>query len=179
MAEPAPRRRPINFEALEQHLAKKKLKSPKILDPGEGSVTLSPDDFVPVIRAEVGSDVAITVYSYRILLPIAHIVRESADAIRRVTIASGSDIAALRSQLIRHFGGVTTNVLDPSPLRGVGARDPRQPTESLEENEHATLEVYAAPIQESDDYFRALRKELQEALGEGVILIERQQLTLL
>ena len=51
--------------------------------------------------------------------------------------------------------------------------------ETLEENEHVTFEVYAAPLRESDDYFQALRKELQEALGEGVILIERQELTLL
>jgi hypothetical protein len=39
--------------------------------------------------------------------------------------------------------------------------------------------VYAAPIQESDDYFRALRQELQQALAEGVILVERQPVTLL
>ena len=35
--------------------------------------------------------------------------------------------------------------------------------------------VYAAPIRESDNYFLALRRELEEALAEGVILIEKQQ----
>jgi len=55
----------------------------------------------------------------------------------------------------------------------------RQVSETLEENEHTTFEVYAAPLQESDDYFRTLRKELQEALGEGVILIERQEIVLI
>ena len=69
-------------------------------------------------------------------------------------------------------------VVEPPTIRGVGARDPRQPA-ALEENEHATFEVYAAPIQESDDYFHAIRRELQEALQEGVILIERQQVTLI
>jgi hypothetical protein len=38
---------------------------------------------------------------------------------------------------------------------------------------------YAAPVQEADDYFRAIRQELQDALQEGVILIERQQVTLI
>jgi hypothetical protein len=50
---------------------------------------------------------------------------------------------------------------------------------TLEQNEHVAFEVYAAPIQESDDYFRAMRHELQEALQEGVILIERHQVTLI
>ena len=34
------------------------------------------------------------------------------------------------------------------------------------------------PVQEADDYFRAWRKELEEALQEGAILIERQVVTL-
>jgi len=39
--------------------------------------------------------------------------------------------------------------------------------------------VYSAPVQEADDYFHALRRELQETFLEGVILIERQQVTLI
>lgn len=39
--------------------------------------------------------------------------------------------------------------------------------------------VYAAPSREADDYFRALQRELQDALEEGVILIEKQQVSLL
>jgi hypothetical protein len=34
-------------------------------------------------------------------------------------------------------------------------------------------------VQESDNYFRAIRRELQDALQEGVILIERHQVTLI
>ena len=49
----------------------------------------------------------------------------------------------------------------------------------MEQNEHVAFEVYAAPVQESDDYFRAISQELQDALGEGVILIERQHVTLI
>jgi hypothetical protein len=175
---PSPARRAFNPDALEAHVAGKKLRSAKVVAGGQ-PVTLPPDEFVPVIRAEVGSEAARSVYSYRVLLPIAQIIRESADAFRRVTVASRDDVAGLRGMLIRHFGGVTMNVLDPSPLRGIGARDPQKPQETEEENEHIAFEVYAAPLQESDDYFRALRKELQQALGEGVILIQRQEVMLL
>jgi hypothetical protein len=34
-------------------------------------------------------------------------------------------------------------------------------------------------MQDSDDYFRVLRSELEKALQEGVILIKRQQVTLI
>jgi hypothetical protein len=81
--------------------------------------------------------------------------------------------------LAEHFGGITGTFEDPPTIRGIGARDPKQPTAPLEEHEHAAFQVYAAPVQEADDYFRTLREELQEALREGVILIERQQVTLL
>jgi hypothetical protein len=43
---------------------------------------------------------------------------------------------------------------------------------------HKTVRDVLA-LTQSDDYFRAIRRELQEALREGVILIERQQVTLL
>jgi len=67
----------------------------------------------------------------------------------------------------------------PAPAFGVGARDPSNVIGTLEQNEHVAFEVYAAPVQESDNYFRAIRQELQDALQEGVILIERHQVTLI
>ena len=39
--------------------------------------------------------------------------------------------------------------------------------------------VCASPIPESQDYFQALQRELQSALDEGVILVERQEVLLL
>ena len=57
-------------------------------------------------------------------------------------------------------------------------RDPGQPHDKPEMNYNAYYVVYAAPIRESDHYFRALQIELQEALAEGVILIERQEVYL-
>jgi hypothetical protein len=176
---PTPRRRRINPQVLEPHVAKKKLKSSKVLTDSTQVVTIPATEFVPIIRAEVGREVALSVYSYCVLVPIAQIIRESPTTFRRVVITVGEDLDVLQSMFIRHFGGVTLAVRDSFPLRGLGGRDPQMPLETLEENEHVSFEVYAAPIQESDDYFRALRQELQEALGEGVILIERQDVTLI
>jgi hypothetical protein len=177
--EPAPTRRPINPAALQPHLAKKKLRAAVVLpETRKKTVSLARDFFAPVIQAEVGSDISVNVYSYKVLVPIAQIIRETPLSFRRITIATRNDLDLLIAMLVEHFGGITGTVIDPPTIRGVGMRDPRQPAATLEENEHAAFEVYAAPIQESDDYFRALRKELQEALGEGVIVIERQEVTL-
>ena len=68
---------------------------------------------------------------------------------------------------------------DIQALLGAGARDPDNVAETTEHNLHVSFEVYAAPVPESAEYFRALRRELQEALLEGVILIERQHVTLI
>jgi hypothetical protein len=169
----------LNLEVLEPLIARKRLKVSRILGEQEQTVTLTRDDFVPVVQAEVGSGVAVTVYRYRILVPINQVIRETVGKPREVPIANDEDIQLIRSTLLRHFGGLTTTLVDLPSVRGLGARDPQRPVETLEENEHTTFEVYAAPIHESDDYFRTLRKELQEALGEGVILIERQEIVLI
>jgi len=49
----------------------------------------------------------------------------------------------------------------------------------LEQNEHVAFEVLASATHQSDVYFSALRRELQEALGEGVILVQRLEVTLI
>jgi hypothetical protein len=114
---PGPARRPFNPEALQPHLAQKKLRAPVVLpQTRRKTVSLPRDSFAPVIQAEVGREVSVNVYSSKVLVPIAQIHRETATSFRRLTIAT--------------------------------------------QNEHASFEVYAAPIQESDDYFRTLRKEL-------------------
>jgi hypothetical protein len=175
---PSTARRPLNLEILEPLVARKKLKAARIVREQEQTVTLARDDFVPVVQADVGSLLAVSVYRYRLFIPVNQTIREADEKVQRVTIATEKDIFLLRSTIIRHFGGITMNFLDGPTVRGVGARDPQQPLATLEENEHMSFEVYAAPLQESDDYFRTLRKELQEALGEGVILIERQEIVL-
>lgn len=80
--------------------------------------------------------------------------------------------------LTTHFGGVTLTVTVPS-LIGWGARDSRKPKQTLELNKHANFTVYAAAVRASDEYFLTLQRELADALAEGVILVERQDVTIL
>jgi hypothetical protein len=91
------------------------------------------------------------------------------------SIATPDDLTNLELMLVSHFEGIT--VL--SPQRGMGARDSRNPKASLEVNKHAVYVVYAPAAPISDNYFQALRAELQDALGEGIVLIERQEALLL
>jgi hypothetical protein len=170
----------VDLTALEQHAAKVKLRAGIVLPESKRrTVSLPRDAFVPALRADVGSPVAISVYRFRLLVPVAHLIRESATVLRRIVVANTADINLIRITLIRHFGGVTVLHQPPAPASGVGARDPADVVGTLEENEHIAFEVYAAPVQEAGDYFRLLRQELEEALQEGVILIERQQVTLI
>jgi hypothetical protein len=71
---------------------------------------------------------------------------------------------------VRHFGGVTLSPSSP----GFGLRDPDDLEQEPESNFNAHFAILASPGAAADRYFRALRTELQDALDEGVILIERQ-----
>jgi hypothetical protein len=93
-------------------------------------------------------------------------------------VATADDLQNLQLTLIKHFGGVTLSVAVPS-LVGAGARDPRKPRKTIEVNKHAFFTVYAAATQASDDYFHAMQRELADALAEGVILVERQDVMIL
>jgi hypothetical protein len=173
-------RRPVDLSALEEHARLLKPKTPIVRDDSRRkSVGVPKDDLVPVVQADVGSKVSVDVYRYRLLLPIAQIISKSADDVRRIVVAHEDDLDTIQNTFIRHFGGVTLQTQQPSPIRGVGARDPGDVPGTLERNEHAIFEVYAAPIHASDEYFRAVRRELEDALGEGVILVERQLVTLI
>jgi hypothetical protein len=175
----APKRRPLNLEGLEGHVKIKRLRTGVELPSGKGKVSLARDRFVPRIQAEVGSELAVNVYRYRLLVPIAQTTQESPSTVRRMLVATMEEIEQLQNAFVRHFGGVTVHHQTPAALRGIGARDPADVAGTLEQNEHVAFEVYAAAVQESDDYFQALRRELEEALREGVILVERQVVTLI
>jgi len=179
MPPPAPKRRPLNLEGLEARVKSMRLRTGVELPLGKGKVSLARDRFVPRIQAEVGCELAVNVYRYRLLVPIAQITQESPSAVRRVVVATMEEIEQLQNAFVRHFGGVTVHHQTPAALRGLGARDPADVPGTLEQNEHVAFEVYAAAVQESDDYFHALRRELEDALREGVILIERQVVTLI
>ena len=71
---------------------------------------------------------------------------------------------------MRHFGGVT---LLPSSA-GYGLRDPDHSEQEPESNCNACFVVLALLGAAADRYFRVIHTELQVALDEGVILVERQ-----
>jgi hypothetical protein len=127
---------------------------------------------VPAIRAPLGPETLVR--RYTVLVPIEELKAGAASR----SIATAEDLQQLQLMLIKHFGGVTQSTTTPS-LLGCGARDPRRPTATLEVNRHAYFAVYAAAIRASDEYFLALQAELASALVEGIILVERQDVTIL
>lgn len=127
---------------------------------------------VPAIRPQLGPETIVR--RYTLLVPVEEIKAGEAPRV----VATEDDQQKLQLTLIQHFGGITVSVAVPS-LIGWGARDPRKPRQTLELNKHAYFTVYAAAIRASDEYFLALQKELADALGEGVILVERQDVTIL
>jgi hypothetical protein len=148
-------------------------------DSRKKSLSVPKADLVPIIQADVGHKEPVDVHRFRLLLPIAQIIRTSAADVQRVIVARSEDLQVIQETFVRHFGGATFHIQEPSPIRGMGARDPSDVAGTQEQNEHVVFEVYAAPIHASDEYFRAVRRELEDALGEGVILIERQHVTLI
>src|SRR5205823_12144342 len=103
-----------------------------------------------------------TVWRYTVLVPVEQLLSDGTSK----SIASAEDILALELMLVEHFGGITKQ-----PKRaGIGARDPRKLRETLETNRHEIFQVYAPPSPISDQYFQALRFELQDALVEGQVL---------
>lgn len=179
MTSPSAARRPVDLSSLEDHVRLLKPRTGIVRDDSrKKSVTIAKDNLVPVVQANVGSRESVDVYRYRLLLPIAQVISKTAEDVQRVVVGREEDLSTLQKTFIRHFGGITLQIQQPSPIRSVGARDPADISGTLEQNEHAVFEIYAAPIYASDEYFRTVRRELEEALGEGVILIERQHVTL-
>ncbi len=127
---------------------------------------------VPAMRAQLGPETLVR--RYTVFVPVEEIKAGQAPR----TIATPKDLRQIYLMFIKHFGGVTGAATVPS-LVGSGARDPRRPVQTQELNKHAYFSVYAAAVRASDEYFLALQKELAEALAEGVILIERQDVTIL
>ncbi len=127
---------------------------------------------VPTIRAQLGPETLVR--RYTVVVPM-ELIRPGHEPLM---LATADDLQNLELTLVEHFGGFTAGISVPS-LRGWGARDPRKPKKTLELNQHAYFMVYAAPIRASDEYFLALQRELADALVEGVILVERQDVTIL
>src|SRR5262245_7681864 len=114
---PSTLRRPLNLEILEPFVDRKKLRAPGPLGDHDQSVTLTRDDFVPVVQAEVGSAVAVPVYRYRLLIPMNQVLRGPGGEIQRTAIASAKDIHLIWTTIVRHFGGFTTTIIETPTLR--------------------------------------------------------------
>ena len=112
-----------------------------------------------------------SVWRYTLLVPVEQVLSDG--TVRPV--AGSDDLNELELMLVAHLGGIT--VLPT--VRGRGCRDPKRPRETLEMNKHAVYQVYAPAASVSDQYFQALRAELQDALVEGIVMVERQEALLL
>jgi len=105
------------------------------------------------------------VWRYTITIPLEEIRP------RKRQKATAEDLNNLQQMLVEHFGRFTR--LPSSP--GYGLRDPTGSDQAPEMNYNTYFAVLTSPVPEADAYFRALREELEAALDEGVILVERQE----
>ena len=160
MTAPAAGRRHIDLSALEEHVSLLKPKAGVLHDDSrKKTVAIPKDNLVPVIQADVGSSVPWDVYRYRLLLPIAQIVNGVRVALDGIEV----DIDTLEETFtppLRRGDLPDATALSPSRCRHPGSR---QCASDLGKEQHAVYEVYAATIHASDEYFRAIRQELQEA----------------
>jgi hypothetical protein len=111
------------------------------------------------------------VWRYTLFVPVNHIRDDGTYQ----SIATADDLLNLELTLVSQLGGIT---LLPT-VTGRGCRDPQRLRETLETNKHAVFMVYAPAAYVSDQYFQALRAELQDALVEGIVMVERQEAMLL
>src|SRR4051812_24100234 len=123
-----------------------------------------PTASLSTIRARIGGGAV--VWRYTVLLPLD----ETRPGDQTKQIATGEDQAALEEMLANHFQGVTVFL----ETAGFGLREGQ-----VEQNTNIPYVVYAMPITETEQYFHALKKELQEALAQETILIERQEVWIL
>jgi hypothetical protein len=116
------------------------------------------------IRPRLGGGAV--VWRYSVLVP----VQETSPGEASKSLATEEDKDALEDTLATHFNGVT--VLPEVP--GHGLRKGR-----LEMNLSVPYIVYASPVTASEQYFQALKAELQEALVQETILVERLEVWVL
>jgi hypothetical protein len=115
------------------------------------------------IRAPIG--IGAMVWRYTVLVPL----EETSLGDKSRQVATDADIYDLRGMLSTHFQGLTIAPMST----GYGLR-----AGEMEMNTHCTMIVYAAAVTAAENYFTALRRELQEALDQELILVERQEVWL-
>jgi hypothetical protein len=112
------------------------------------------------IRPRIGGGAV--VWRFTVLVP----VEEIAAGRQPRSIATPADLRVLERCFIAHFRGVTIRHAEA----GHGLRGKR-----VETNRSVPFVVYAAPVIDSERYFLALKAELEAALNQETILIERQE----
>jgi hypothetical protein len=115
------------------------------------------------LRVRMGPGEA--VWRYTVTVPLEEIKPQKRQK------ATAEDLDNLQQMFAEHFSGCTR--LPNSP--GFGLRDPTDPSQAPEMNYNAYFVVLTSPVPEADAYFRELRQELEAALDEGVILVDRQE----
>jgi PII-like signaling protein len=128
-------------------------------DPG-----VLPTSAIRKLQARIGGGAI--VWRYMVLVPI----EETQPGKPSRGLASFDDLAMLERVLAAHFRGVT--VLPAVP--GYGLRRGR-----LEMNRSVPYVIYVAPLAEGEEYVRVLKAELQDALAQETILVERQEVWIL
>lgn len=117
----------------------------------------------PAISATVG--VGMLAWRYTAFVPI----EETSSGEAPHTVATDEDRETLEQILTAHFTGLTVM----PEVVGYGLRQGQ-----MELNKHVPFVVYTAATAPTDHYFHALRKELEEALVQETILVERQEVWL-
>src|SRR5438093_1408088 len=96
-----------------------------------------------------------TLWRYTVTVPLEEIRP------RKRQKATSTDLENLEQMFTSHFGGFGRL---PDSF-GHGLRDPEKPEEGAELNANTAFSVLSSPLPEAEAYFRALRAELEEALG--------------
>jgi hypothetical protein len=118
---------------------------------------------VPALRPRLGPGGM--QWRYTITIPLEEIEP------RKRQKATAEDLQKMQWLFLRHFGGLTR----PPSAFGYGLRDPDEPDQAPEMNYNTYFAILTSPVPEAEAYFRVLRAELEAALDEGVILVERQE----
>jgi len=115
------------------------------------------------IRASIG--IGAMVWRFTVLVPL----EEASLGAESRQIATDDDIDNLQDMLTTHFQGLTVAPIST----GYGLR-----AGAMEINTHQPMIAYAAAVAAAEHYFAALRRELQDALDQELILVERQEVWL-
>ena len=118
---------------------------------------------LPALRPRMGPGESL--WRYTVTVPLEEIKPHKRQK------ATLYDLLNVQQMLVDHFGGFTRQ---PNSF-GYGLREPTKPEQLPEMNLNAYFSVLTSPVAEAEIYFRALRDELETALDEGVILVERQE----